>query len=121
MSDELLENYIRQLIEAQQGPEVTIAWQGGEPTLMGLDFFRRAVVYGKKSWQNCSAAIVPPQRSCRSSRLRMPGCGRRLPEQDAMISAPVEVSANLSGVMAGERTKRLHHPLLSLSLELAAP
>lgn len=48
MSDELLENYIRQLIEAQQGPEVTIAWQGGEPTLMGLDFFRRAVVYGKK-------------------------------------------------------------------------
>jgi serine-type anaerobic sulfatase-maturating enzyme len=38
-----LERYIRQLIEAQTGPEVTIAWQGGEPTLMGLDFFRRAM------------------------------------------------------------------------------
>jgi uncharacterized protein len=24
-------------------PEVTVAWQGGEPTLMGVDFFRRAV------------------------------------------------------------------------------
>jgi uncharacterized protein len=44
MADELLETYLRQLIEAHAGmPEVTIAWQGGEPTLMGLDFFRRSV------------------------------------------------------------------------------
>jgi uncharacterized protein len=44
MADELLETYIRQLIEAHAGmPEVTIAWQGGEPTLMGLDFFGRSV------------------------------------------------------------------------------
>ncbi len=43
MADELLETYIRQLIEAHRTPEVTIAWQGGEPTLMGLDFFRRSV------------------------------------------------------------------------------
>jgi uncharacterized protein len=44
MADELLEEYLRQLIEAHaRVPEVTIAWQGGEPTLMGLDFFRRSV------------------------------------------------------------------------------
>ena len=43
MSDELLETYVRQLLESQTAPEVTIAWQGGEPTLMGVDFFRRAV------------------------------------------------------------------------------
>jgi len=43
MADELLELYVRQLIEAHRTPEVTIAWQGGEPTLMGLDFFRRSV------------------------------------------------------------------------------
>ena len=43
MADELLETYIRQLLEAQQGPEVTIAWQGGEPTLMGLDFFKHSM------------------------------------------------------------------------------
>ena len=44
MSDEQLEDYLRQLIEAHaQVGEVTIAWQGGEPTLMGLDFFRRSV------------------------------------------------------------------------------
>jgi uncharacterized protein len=44
MADDLLETYIRQLIEAHAGvPVVEIAWQGGEPTLMGLDFFRRSV------------------------------------------------------------------------------
>jgi uncharacterized protein len=44
MADELLDTYLRQLIEAHSGsPEVTVAWQGGEPTLMGLEFFRRSV------------------------------------------------------------------------------
>jgi serine-type anaerobic sulfatase-maturating enzyme len=44
MADDLLEAYLRQLIEAQAGvPEVVAAWQGGEPTMMGLDFFRRSV------------------------------------------------------------------------------
>jgi uncharacterized protein len=43
MADDLLEEYTKQYIAAQQVPEVTFAWQGGEPTLMGLDFFRRAV------------------------------------------------------------------------------
>ena len=48
MTDDLLETYIRQLLESQRAPEVTIAWQGGEPTLMGLDFFQRAIDYVKK-------------------------------------------------------------------------
>ena len=44
MADDLQRAYIRQLIEAQAGvPEIVVAWQGGEPTLMGLDFFRRSV------------------------------------------------------------------------------
>ncbi|HEX7119267.1 MAG TPA: anaerobic sulfatase maturase [Longimicrobiales bacterium] len=48
MSDEMLETYIRQLIESHRTPEVTIAWQGGEPTLMGLDFFRRSIELEQK-------------------------------------------------------------------------
>jgi uncharacterized protein len=43
MADEMLETYIRQLMESHRTPEVTIAWQGGEPTMMGLGFFRRAM------------------------------------------------------------------------------
>ncbi|MCP4360433.1 MAG: anaerobic sulfatase maturase [Chloroflexi bacterium] len=48
MSDDVLEQYIRQLIESHQTNRVTIAWQGGEPTLMGLDFYRRVMVLAEK-------------------------------------------------------------------------
>jgi uncharacterized protein len=43
MSDDVLEAYIEQLLAAQQSAEVNVAWQGGEPTLMGLDFFKRSM------------------------------------------------------------------------------
>jgi uncharacterized protein len=39
----VLEAYVRQVIQSQDTPEIHFAWQGGEPTLMGVDFFRRAV------------------------------------------------------------------------------
>ena len=45
MPDELLEAYTRQYIASQRVPEVTFTWQGGEPTLMGLDFYRKAVAF----------------------------------------------------------------------------
>ncbi|MEJ5256121.1 MAG: anaerobic sulfatase maturase [Acidimicrobiales bacterium] len=43
MTDDVLDAYIRQLLEAHQAPEVTIAWQGGEPTLMGVELIRRSL------------------------------------------------------------------------------
>lgn len=43
MPSDVLESYIRQYIEAQDAPVVQFAWQGGEPTLLGVDYFRRVV------------------------------------------------------------------------------
>ena len=43
MFEETLEAYLSQLLESHIMPQVTVAWQGGEPTLMGLDFFIRAM------------------------------------------------------------------------------
>jgi uncharacterized protein len=54
MADEMLETYLRQLLEAHATPQVTVAWQGGEPTMMGLDFFKRSVELvekHRKPWQ----------------------------------------------------------------------
>ncbi|MFW5772024.1 MAG: anaerobic sulfatase maturase [Phototrophicaceae bacterium] len=48
MAENLLELYTRQYIEAQQVDTVTFAWQGGEPTLMGLAFFEMALRYQQK-------------------------------------------------------------------------
>lgn len=43
MADEVLRAYVQSYIAAQTSPEVEFTWQGGEPTLMGLEFFQRAV------------------------------------------------------------------------------
>ena len=48
MSDETLEQFIRQYIAGSTGEEVVFSWQGGEPTLMGLDFFRKIVALESK-------------------------------------------------------------------------
>ena len=48
MTDEVLESYTRQYIKTNDAPELVFAWQGGEPTLMGLDFFRKAVALQKQ-------------------------------------------------------------------------
>ncbi|URN97438.1 anaerobic sulfatase maturase [Leclercia adecarboxylata] len=48
MSDITLELYIKQHIDAQVGNTVLFAWQGGEPTMMGLSFFERVIELCKK-------------------------------------------------------------------------
>jgi uncharacterized protein len=48
MTDEVLEAYARQYIDANDAPEVVFSWQGGEPTLMGLEFFAKVVALQKK-------------------------------------------------------------------------
>jgi uncharacterized protein len=48
MSDELLELFIRQKIEAHKSSQVHFAWQGGEPTLLGVPYFEQVVELQKK-------------------------------------------------------------------------
>ncbi len=56
ISDEVLESFIRQYFEGQNYKEVVFSWQGGEPTLLGLDFFRRVVALQKR--------YCPPRVRC---------------------------------------------------------
>lgn len=48
MTAALLEQHIRQYLEAQTGDEVVFSWQGGEPTVMGLGFFENVVALQAK-------------------------------------------------------------------------
>lgn len=50
MSDETLEQFVKHYIEDHppMTKEIQFAWQGGEPTLMGIDFFKRAIELQKK-------------------------------------------------------------------------
>jgi len=48
MSPETLESFIRQYLEGHDHEQVVFSWQGGEPTLLGLDFFREVVRLERK-------------------------------------------------------------------------
>lgn len=48
MSDDVLEEFIRQYIQEQDEEEIVFTWQGGEPTLAGLEFYKKAVAYQRK-------------------------------------------------------------------------
>lgn len=59
MPEAVLESFIRQYIESQPVPEVVFGWQGGEPTLLGIEFFRRAV--------ECQKALCPKELALENS------------------------------------------------------
>jgi uncharacterized protein len=48
MTVDVLEAYVRQYIESQDTPVINFAWQGGEPTLLGVDYFRHVIEVQKK-------------------------------------------------------------------------
>ena len=48
MSDRVLEEFTKQYIESQKTRQVTFTWQGGEPTLLGIEFFIKALTFQKK-------------------------------------------------------------------------
>ncbi len=58
LEEDLLEIFIKDYIESQDLPVVTFVWQGGEPAMLGIDYFRKAVELqkkyaGKKRIDNC--------------------------------------------------------------------
>jgi uncharacterized protein len=48
LDEELLELYIRDYIASQQVPVVSFVWQGGEPSILGVEYYRKAVELQKK-------------------------------------------------------------------------
>jgi radical SAM protein with 4Fe4S-binding SPASM domain len=70
MHDDVLERFVHDYIDSVTGDEVVFSWQGGEPTLMGLDFFRKAVALQKafettapQHWDEAGLPIVGDPRT----------------------------------------------------------
>ena len=101
MSDETLERYVADCIRSVTGDEVVFSWQGGEPTLRGLDFLRKVVALQKKfkkAWQriendlqtNGTPIDADWARFLRESRRprRRPGTRRACPSSAARRRGP---------------------------------
>jgi len=56
MTSDVLETYVRSFIEASPGPIVHLVWHGGEPTLLGVEFYRRALGFQER--------YLPPGWTC---------------------------------------------------------
>ena len=88
MAEDLQETYLRQLLEGHaRSPEVVVAWQGGEPTMMGLDFFRRSIELERKY-------AAPGQRILNTIQtngtLLDDAWGRFLKENDFLVGISVD-------------------------------
>ena len=100
MSDEVLETYIRQYIQQQDADEINFAWQGGEPTLLGVEFFRKAVTIQQKYAEGKTVhnalqgtAITRSWESAADGRWALPGT----PERTALrLTFPITMAASVS-------------------------
>lgn len=87
MSPEVLERYVRQRIDGHPAPLVTFSWQGGEPTLMGLEFFRRAVAL-QENYRNPGTRILNTVQT-NATLLDEPWC-RFFRENDFLIGVSLD-------------------------------
>lgn len=86
MSPEVLETFISQYIASQPTQEVTFAWQGGEPTLLGLDYFRAIVDIQKRHAQG---RVIKNALQTNGTRLDAAWC-RFFREQGFLIGLSVD-------------------------------
>jgi uncharacterized protein len=57
MPDDILEDYIAQHINASPDPVIRFSWHGGEPTVLGLDYFRRIVEVQRKHTRSQKSVV----------------------------------------------------------------
>jgi len=87
MSDETLEKFVQSYIRDVTADEVVFTWQGGEPTLRGLDFFRKAVALQKKYARPGQAVLNDLQTN---GTLLDEGWCRFLKENDFLVGLSID-------------------------------
>ena len=117
MSDATLDRCLQQHFAAHPDGDVNVAFQGGEPLLMGLDFFRRVVALSEGHRRPEQVAVYSIQTN---ATLLDPEWAAFLSEQDFLvgvsIDGPAEVHDAYRRTAAGEPT----HARVMRSIELLA-
>ena len=103
MAQDLQETYIRHLLQAHaRAPEVVVAWRGGEPTMMGLDFFRRSIELQR-------ADVQPGQRILNTMQangtLLTDEWGEFLKENDFLVGISIDGPPAMHDAYRGTRAE----------------
>lgn len=99
MPDDVLEQYVRHYIESQPTEEVVFSWQGGEPTLLGVGFFEKAVAFQKQYGQGRKI-----QNSFQTNGTLIDDAwGRFLRENDFLVGISIDGPAHLHDVYRVDR------------------
>ena len=115
MTEAALAHYVEQYIRVSPGPHVEFVWQGGEPTLMGLDFYQRAVALQKRflpaGW-TCSNAM-----QTNGTLLDDAWC-RFFKEESFLIGLSLDGPAHLHDPYRYDKAQRPTHPQVMRGLRL---
>jgi uncharacterized protein len=100
MSDEILEEFIKQFIDSHEVPIVSFTWQGGEPTLLGLDFFEKVVSFQAKYRGN---KRIENALQTNGTRLDEAWC-RFLKRNDFLVGVSIDGRQNTITTTASSKT-----------------
>ncbi len=114
MDASILELHIRQYIEAQTSSEVVFNWQGGEPTLMGLDFFKYIVQLQKKYKKPDQKILNDLQTN--GLLINSEWC-RFLKENNFMVSISIDGPASLHDIYRRTKNDKPTHHLVIKAIE----
>jgi len=115
MPDDLLEQYIVQHIEASPGAVTTFSWHGGEPTVLGLDFFRRTVDLQRRH-QRLGHRIVNGMQT--NGLLLDEAWGRFFREEQFRIGLSLDGPADLHDAYRVTRGQKPTHAQVMRAFEL---
>ena len=111
MSDEILKKYIIDNIEATTDPVINFAWHGGEPTLAGIDFFRKAVQW-QTQYKPLEKTIINGIQT-NGSLIDDTWC-RFLAENNFIVGISIDGSENLHNIY---RTTRNNLPTFQKTMQ----
>jgi uncharacterized protein len=115
MSDDVLENFIRQYLDSQPEGEVFFTWQGGEPTLMGIPFYKKAVTLQR---QHARPGQTVKNALQTNGHLLNDDWGRFLKENDFLVGLSMDGPPELHDHHRKNKAGQGTHALALAGLEL---
>lgn len=109
-----LEMHIKQYIEAQTSEEVVFTWQGGEPTIMGLDFFKQAIAL-QKCYAKPNQRIVNDLQT--NGLLLDDTWCKFLKQENFLVGISIDGSAELHDKLRKTKNQKPTHALVMQAVE----